>query len=84
MVPAGRAAVPVTMRKFPAALLTGKVAEIDVTDASLPFVAFCTRRIGLAVAACVEKLTAVALAPLIVTIWLAGVNVKPGLAGVTV
>src|SRR5690242_5812870 len=79
-VPAGRAAVPVTIRKFPTVLPAGNVAEIEDTDASLPFTAFCTSRIGVAVTACVEKLIADALAPLIVTGRLAGVNEKPALA----
>jgi hypothetical protein len=44
-VPAGRAAVPVTMRKSPDVLLDGKFAEILEAVLSLPLTFFCTRLI---------------------------------------
>jgi hypothetical protein len=48
--PAGRAAVPVTMRKFPPVLFDRKFAEMLVMVLSLPLTFFCTRVIPEAVA----------------------------------
>src|SRR5215212_370744 len=71
-LPSGLAAVPVTMRKFPAVFTDENVAEMLGMDDSEPFTALCTSWIpGLPVAE-PEKLTAATLAPLTVTFWEAG------------
>ena len=46
MVPAGRAAVPVTIKKFPAVLLEANVTDMLLVALSLPFTFFCLRVIG--------------------------------------
>jgi hypothetical protein len=81
-VPAGRAAVPVTIRKSPAVLFEGKLAEIVVIVFSLPFTFFCTSAIP---EACVAvKAGTVASLPLTLTFWEVGMKLAPDLVGVTV
>src|SRR5262245_35217180 len=87
IVPAGRAAVPVTIRKSPAVLLDGNDAEMLETCVSAPLTALCTRRtsvVGGGDTPCDAKSTPVALAPFTVTVRLDGVIANPFLPGVTV
>src|SRR5689334_15780131 len=85
-VPAGRAAVPVTIRRLPAVLGDGNVAAALVCPDSYPVTAFCTKRIptGGGGPGAIVKSTPVTSALVIVTDFDVGVNAKPDLPGVTV